>query len=148
MRLTVLAVALGIATAGGSLARTAVLLLLVDHSAVFVSVFLFAGFVPSVVLAPMPAPAVDRVESRRLLIGTLLAQAVVSYRGVHPCPAAYQVRSKRFREASACAMRRSAASRLSPSTVPTTAPSTMFSAERSCASASISAAATRSADSA
>ncbi|MGW1739372.1 MFS transporter [Nocardia sp. NPDC001965] len=78
MRLIVLAVALGIASAGGSVARIALLLLLEDHSALSVSAFLFAGLVPGVFLAPLLAPAVDRVESRRLLTVTLLGQAVIT----------------------------------------------------------------------
>ena len=78
MRLIVLAVALGIASAGGSVARTALLLLLEDHSALSVSAFLFAGLVPGVFLAPLLAPAVDRVESRRLLTTTLLGQALLT----------------------------------------------------------------------
>ncbi|NUS95008.1 MAG: MFS transporter [Nocardia sp.] len=78
MRLTVLAVALGIASAGGSTARTALLLLLEDHSALSVSAFLFAGLVPGIFLAPLLAPAVDRIESRRLLTVTLLGQAVIT----------------------------------------------------------------------
>lgn len=78
MRLIVLAVALGIASAGGSVARIALLLLLEDHSALSVSAFLFASLVPGVFLAPLLAPAVDRVESRRLLTVTLLGQAVIT----------------------------------------------------------------------
>jgi MFS family permease len=73
-----LAAALGISAAGGSVARIALLLLLQDHSALWVSAFLFASLVPGVFLAPLLAPAVDRVESRRLLTTTLLAQAVVT----------------------------------------------------------------------
>ncbi|MFI6310173.1 MFS transporter [Nocardia fusca] len=78
MRLIVLAVALGIASAGGSMARIALLLLMEDHSALSVSAFLFASLVPGVFLAPLLAPAVDRVESRRLLTVTLLGQAVIT----------------------------------------------------------------------
>ncbi|MGW0182990.1 hypothetical protein [Nocardia sp. NPDC003345] len=78
MRLVVLAVALGITSAGGSVARIALLLLLQDHSALSVSAFLLAGLVPSVFLAPLLAPVVDRVESRRLLTVTFLGQAVVT----------------------------------------------------------------------
>jgi MFS family permease len=73
-----LAAALGISAAGGSVARIALLLLLQDHSALWVSAFLFASLVPGVFLAPLLAPAVDRIESRRLLTTTLLAQAVVT----------------------------------------------------------------------
>ncbi|MGK8511273.1 MFS transporter [Nocardia asiatica] len=78
MRLAVLAAALGISAAGGSVARIALLLLLQDHSALWVSAFLFASLAPGVFLAPLLAPAVDRIESRRLLRTTLLAQAVVT----------------------------------------------------------------------
>ncbi|UGT71915.1 MFS transporter [Nocardia gipuzkoensis] len=60
------------------MARIALLLLLQDHSALWVSAFLFASLVPGVFLAPLLAPAVDRIESRRLLTTTLLAQAVVT----------------------------------------------------------------------
>ncbi|WP_063129132.1 hypothetical protein [Nocardia fusca] len=42
------------------------------------SAFLFASLVPGVFLAPLLAPAVDRVESRRLLTVTLLGQAVIT----------------------------------------------------------------------
>ncbi|WP_157838383.1 hypothetical protein [Nocardia farcinica] len=42
------------------------------------SALLLAGLAPAVLCAPLLAPAVDRVESRRLLTATLLAQAGVT----------------------------------------------------------------------
>ncbi|MEV6429698.1 MFS transporter [Nocardia sp. NPDC051463] len=78
MRLGVLAGALAVSAAGSAVARVALILLLQDHSPLSVSAFLFASLAPGVLLAPLLAPVVDRVESRRLLTMTLLAQAAVT----------------------------------------------------------------------
>ncbi|MFJ3875920.1 MFS transporter [Streptomyces sp. NPDC090077] len=78
--LTVLAAAYGLSSMGDQMAIVSLTLRLHDegHSGVAVSALVIAGVLPLVVVGPLAAPLVDRVESGRLVVAVTALQALVS----------------------------------------------------------------------
>lgn len=78
-RLNVLATAHGISSAGDSLFLVALLLVLQEQgaSSFLVSALVLVNLLPTVVLAPILAPLLDKVETTRLLTVTLAVRALL-----------------------------------------------------------------------
>lgn len=79
MRSNVLAVSQGLSAGGDAMAVIALMLLLQGQgaSSVLVSALVMINLLPSVVLGPLFAPMLDRIETARLLIITLSARALL-----------------------------------------------------------------------
>ncbi|MFE4951428.1 MFS transporter [Leifsonia sp. NPDC056665] len=79
MRLTVLAAANGVSSVGDTLTVVALMLALQNQSggSFTVSLLVLLGLLPSVFLAPVVAPLLDRVETTRILVATLTARCLI-----------------------------------------------------------------------
>ncbi|MGW0505993.1 MFS transporter [Micromonospora sp. NPDC003241] len=77
--LTAVAVAYAISSMGDQVALVALTLRFYEQgaSAVLISALVVAGVLPIVVIGPLAAPLIDRVESRRLVTAVALVQAAV-----------------------------------------------------------------------
>lgn len=78
--LTVVAAAYGMSSMGDQMALVSLTLRLHDQggSGVAISALVIAGVLPLVVVGPLAAPLVDRVESSRLVVAVTVLQALVS----------------------------------------------------------------------
>lgn len=78
--LTVVAAAYGMSSMGDQMALVSLTLRLHDQggSGVAVSALVIAGVLPLVVVGPLAAPLVDRIESSRLVVAVTVLQALVS----------------------------------------------------------------------
>lgn len=81
MKLTVLSVAQGVSTLGSAMTVLAITLLLQEQraDAALISFAVLAGLLPSVILGPLAAPVLDRLEIRNVLVVSLAARSVIGF---------------------------------------------------------------------